>query len=307
MDPVGPVRRLAMPLLAFAVVLGACGGDPPTAASGGVTVAAFGFTESRILAELYAQAMEAKGITVRRVLDLASREVVEPALEQGAIDFVPEYSGTGVEFLNRGAGQATADPVATYGLLRAAFSTRGVTTLDPAPAQNQNALAVSRSTAQQLGLSRVSDLRPHSQNMVFGAPPECPERRFCLVGLIAVYGLTFKEVRPLDAGGPLTIGGLEGDEIDVGLVFTTSPAIAASDLVVLADDRGLQPAENVVPVVRSTVLEREGDTLSEAVNAVSRQLTTEELIGLNRRVDLDGQTPQQAARAWLAQRGLAKA
>jgi osmoprotectant transport system substrate-binding protein len=306
MDRVGPVRRLAIPLLAFAVVLGACGGDPPAAPPGRVTVAAFGFTESRILAELYAQAMEAKGITVRRALDLASREVVEPALEQGAIDLVPEYSGTAVEFLNRGAGQATADPAATYGLLRAAFSTRGVTTLDPAPAQNQNALAVSRSTAQHLGLSRVSDLRPFTHEMVFGAPPECPERRFCLVGLIAVYGLNFREVRPLDAGGPLTIGALEGDEIDVGLVFTTSPAIAASDLVVLEDDKGLQPAENVVPVVRNAVLEREGDTLSDAVNAVSRLLTTEELIGLNRRVDVDGQTPEQAARAWLAQRGLAQ-
>jgi osmoprotectant transport system substrate-binding protein len=306
MDRVGPVRRLAIPLLAFAVVLGACGGDPPAAPPGRVTVAAFGFTESRILAELYAQAMEAKGITVRRALDLASREVVEPALEQGAIDLVPEYSGTAVEFLNRGAGQATADPAATYGLLRAAFSTRGVTTLDPAPAQNQNALAVSRSTAQHLGLSRVSDLRPFTHEMVFGAPPECPERRFCLVGLIAVYGLNFREVRPLDAGGPLTIGALEGDEIDVGLVFTTSPAIAASDLVVLEDDKGLQPAENVVPVVRTAVLNREGDNLSDAVNAVSRLLTTDELISLNRRVELDGQTPQEAARAWLAQRGLGK-
>jgi osmoprotectant transport system substrate-binding protein len=297
-----------MPLLAFAVVLGACGGaDPPSGPTGRVTVAAFGFSESRILAELYAQAMEAKGITVRRVLDLASREVVEPALEQGAIDFVPEYSGTAVEFLNRAAGQATADRAATYGLLRAAFSTRGVITLDPAPAQNQNALAVTRSTAQHLGLSRVSDLRSWSHDMVFGGPPECPERRFCLVGLIAVYGLSFREVRPLDAGGPLTIGALEGDEIDVGLVFTTSPAVDASGLVILQDDRGLQPAENVVPVVRKAVLDREGDTLSEAVNAVSRQLTTEELIGLNRWVDLDGQTPEQAARAWLAQRGLGKA
>ena len=297
-----------MALLTFVMVFGACAGDQPTGPpDGAVTVAAFGFTESHILAELYAQAMEAKGIPVRRAFDLASREVVEPALEQGVIDFVPEYSGTALEFLNRAAGQATSDPAVTYGLLRAAFSTRGVTTLDPAPAQNQNAVAVHESTAQHFALSKVSDLRPYAHDMVFGGPPECPERRFCLAGLISVYGLTFKEVRALDAGGPLTIGALEGDEIDVGLMFTTSPAIVTSRLLLLADDRGLQPAENVVPVIRSTVLDRHGDALSEAVNAVSGVLTTDELVGLNRRVDIDGQTPHEAARAWLSLRGLGRA
>jgi osmoprotectant transport system substrate-binding protein len=308
MDPVGPVRRLAIPLLAFVLVAGACGGTDPSAdPTDGVTVAAFGFTESRVLAELYAQAMEAKGIPVRRALDLASREVVEPALEQGVVDFVPEYSGTALEFLNRAAGQATSDVAATYGLLRAAFSTRDVITLDPAPAQDQNALAVTKETAARLRLSKVSDLVPVAHDLVFGAPPECPERRFCLAGLVAVYGLSFREFRALDAGGPLTLGALEGNEIDVGLLFTTSPAIATSGLVLLEDDKGLQPAENVVPVVRAPVLERYGDTLSNAANAVSRLLTTQELIELNRRVDVDGDSPEEAAGAWLARHGLDKA
>lgn len=296
-----------MAVLASVMVLGACTGDDAAAPpAGGVTVAAFGFSESNILAELYAQAMEAKGIPVRRAFDLASREVVEPALEQGVVDFVPEYSGTALEFLNRAAGQATSDPAATYGLLRTAFAARGVTTLDPAPAQNQNAFAVHESTAQHFGLTKVSDLRPYADDMVFGGPPECPERRFCLAGLVSVYGLVFKEVRALDAGGPLTIGALEGTEVDVGLMFTTSPGIGPSRLVLLADDRGLQPAENVVPVIRSTVLERHGDALRDAVNAVSGLLTTEELVALNRRVDLDGQTPHEAARAWLSLRGLGR-
>ncbi|MGH9265386.1 MAG: glycine betaine ABC transporter substrate-binding protein, partial [Acidimicrobiales bacterium] len=143
--------------------------------------------------------------------------------------------------------------------------------------------------------------------LVFGAPPECPERRFCLAGLTAVYGLSFKEFRPLDAGGPLTVGALEGDEIDVGLLFTTSPAVATSDLVLLADDRGLQPAENVVPVVRTPVLERHGDALRRAADEVSRVLTTQELIGLNRRVDVEGAAPAEAAREWLVRHGLGRA
>jgi len=310
MDPVGPVQRLAIPLLALALAVGGCGGSGGDDSAGGgrdgVTVAAFGFSESRILAELYAQAIEAKGIPVRRALDLASREVVEPALEQGVVDFVPEYSGTALEFLNKGAGQATSDAEATYRLLGEAFATRGVTALERAPAQTQNALAVTRATADRLRLTRVSDLRQVAPGLVLGAPPECPERRFCLAGLTAVYGLTFKEFRSLDAGGPLTVGALEGNEIDVGLLFTTSPAVTTSGLVLLADDRGLQPAENVVPVVRTSVLERHGDTLHQAVNAVSRLITTAELVSLNREVDVDGETPSQAARSWLARHGLDK-
>lgn len=303
----GPVRRLAISLLAFGLVAGACGGDGGTAGRrDGVVVAAFGFSESHILAELYAQAMEARGIPVQRALDLASREVVEPALEQGVVDFVPEYSGTALEFLNRAAGQATSDPDTTYRLLREAFAARGITTLAPAPAQNQNAVAVTRATAERLGLRTVSDLRAVAPALVFGAPPECPERQFCLAGLTAVYGLRFKEFRPLDAGGPLTVGALEGNEIDVGLLFTTSPAVATSDLVLLVDDQGLQPAENVVPVVRAPVLDRHGDVLRRAADKVSRVLTTDALIGLNRRVDVEGATAAEAAREWLVGHGLGK-
>lgn len=309
MDPVGPVRRLAVSLMVLASIVVGCGrggGDARSTVAGAdaVTVAAFGFAESRILAELYAQALEAKGLQVRRALDLASREVVEPALEQGVVDLVPEYSGTALEFLNRAAGQATADAESTYRLLAEAFAARGVTALEPAPAQDQNALAVTRATAERLRLARVSDLRPVAPDLVFGGPPECPERRFCLPGLNATYGLTFKEFRALDAAGPLTLGALEGDEVDVALLFTTSPAAEAGGLVLLTDDRGLQPAENVVPVVRTPVLERHGDRLRDAANAVSRLLTTTELVGLNRRVDMDGVTPREAARSWLARHGL---
>ena len=308
MDPVGPVRRLAIPLLTLTLLLVGCGGGTRSPArSDGVTVAAFGFSESRILAELYAHAMEAKGISVLRAFDLASREVVEPALEQGVVDFVAEYSGTALEFLNRAAGQATSDPESTYRLLSEALAIRRVTALAPAPAQDQNALAVSRATANRLQLTKVSDLRPVAPGLVFGAPPECPERRFCLAGLIEVYGLAFKQFKALDAGGPLTVGALEGNEIDVGLLFTTSPAVETSGLVLLADDRGLQPAENVVPVVRTEVLERHGDVLRQAVDSVSRRLTTSELVGLNRAVEVDGVSPAQAARSWLARHGLDKA
>jgi osmoprotectant transport system substrate-binding protein len=269
-------------------------------------VASFAFTESSIVAELYSQALEAVGVPVRRAPGLGSREVVEPALEQGAIDVVPEYVGTALQFL---AGQATAtgdlaDPAAAYRRLSDAFAPRGVTVLAPAAAQDRNGIAVTRTTADTYHLVRISDLAPVAGDLVFGGPPECPERPFCLVGLRVTYGLAFKSFRPLDPSGPQTVAALEGKEVDVGLLFTTSPSLATKDFVLLEDDRRLQPAENLVPVVRNEALGRHGDRLRQALDAVSAQLHTEDLIDLNRRVETDGSKPADAAREWLAQHGM---
>jgi osmoprotectant transport system substrate-binding protein len=271
----------------------------PSSQDGAVVVASFGFSESRLLGELYAQAMQDAGIPVRQAPGLASREVVQPALEQGVVDFVAEYSGTALEFSNGGAGQATSDAGTTHAALRTVLADRGLTALEAAPAQDQNAVAVTRATANRFGLSTVSDLAPLAPQLVLGGPAECPERRFCLPGLAETYGLEFKEFRPLDAAGPLTVGALEGGEIDVGLMFTTSPSIGPKGLVLLVDDRGLQPAENVVPIVRSAVLARHGDALRHAVDAVSASLTTYELMKLNRAVE-KGEEPAVVAAAWLA-------
>jgi len=296
----------------LALVAGACGGsgddDPDGGATAGdegaVRIASFEFTESRILAELYTQALEGAGVPVKRLGALASREIVEPALEQGVVDLVPEYTGSALEFVNKGAGRATSDAAANHAALVEAFAERGVEVLAMAPAQDQNAVAVTRRTAERLGLTKVSDLAPHAADLVFGGPPECAERPFCLGGLQGLYGLRFKDVKELDAAGPLTIGALEGDEIDVGLLFTTTPQVGPKDFVLLADDKGLQPADNVVPVVRRDVLERHGDKLRQAADAVSALLTTEELTSLLAAVELNGRRPEAVARAWLQRNDL---
>jgi osmoprotectant transport system substrate-binding protein len=294
-----------MSLIAVALlVLAACnrGGNDDTAAAdddAAVRVASFDFTESQVLAEVYAQALDAAGVPVRRIGSLESREVLEPALEQDVVDLVPEYTGSALEFLNRGAGRATADAVLNHRLLREAFAGRGLEVMAMAPAQDQNAVAVTRRTADRLALTKVSDLIPHARDLVFGGPPECAERPFCLGGLQGVYGLRFKEVRVLDAAGPATVGALQGDEIDVALLFTTSPQVGPMDFVLLADDRGLQPADNVVPVVRHEVAERYGDALRSTLDAVSAALSTDELTALNASVALDGKSPAAVARAWL--------
>ena len=284
----------------------ACGGgdeEEAAPAAGTVTVASFAFTESEIVAELYAQALQAVGVPTRRAAGLGSREVVEPALEQGAVDVVPEYVGTALQFLAPG-GESLTETAVAYARLREAFEPRGVTVLQPAQAQDRNGIAVTRKTAAELGLARISDLAPVAGTLVFGGPPECPERPFCLVGLRATYGLGFKEFRALDASGPQTVAALEGEEVDVGLLFTTSPALGVKDFVLLEDDRRLQPAENLVPAVRTDTLRRHGDRLRSALDAVSGQLKTDDLIALNRSVEMDGATPARAAQEWLAARGL---
>jgi osmoprotectant transport system substrate-binding protein len=286
-------------LLALTGCSGGDAGRGSRSSGAAVRVGSFDFAESKLLGELYAQAIERAGIPVTRHIGLGAREEVEPALEQGAVDLVPEYTGTALTFLDGGGHRATADAEGTYRLLQAAFATRGVTTYATSPAADQNALAVSRATADGLRLQRVSDLSPVSPTLVLGGPPECPQRQFCLPGLEARYGLRFKSFVPLDAGGPLTVGALQGNEIDVALLFTTTPEVDTAGFVLLEDDLGLQPAENVVPVVRSSVAGRYGDPLAASVDAVSAQLTSADLRGLNHQVAVEGRTPAAAARAWL--------
>lgn len=153
-----------------------------------ITVGSFDFTESRIVSEVYAQALDAWGYPAQTTGGGAPRELIEPALEEGVVDIVPEYAGAALLFLTGDPTLVSADPVATHGHLREAFASRGVAVLAAAPAQNQNALVVRRATATRHGLSKVSDLRTLAPGMVLGGPPECPTRPLCMVGYRDVYG-----------------------------------------------------------------------------------------------------------------------
>ena len=220
------------------------------------------------------------------------------------VDLVPEYTGSALEFLNKGAGRASADANGNYALVKEAFASRGLVALAMAPAQDQNAVAVTQATKDRLGVATISELGPHARDLVFGGPPECAERPFCLGGLQSVYGLRFKDVRVLDVAGPATVGALEGGEIDVALLFTTTPQVEPKGFVLLEDDRSLQPADNVVPVIRREQIKRYGDRIASALDPVSAALTTDELRALNAQVDLEGRTPKAVAKAWLAAHGL---
>ena len=301
--------RWVLALVSVTLLVAGCGSDAPgrNARKGGaardlatITVASFSFSESQTLGEIYAQVLERNGYRVQRALGLASREVVEPALEQGVVDLVPEYLGTALAFVAPKSRDTRLDQAGTYARLRSVLGARGIDVLTPAPAQNQNGLMVTRTTAQRDRLAKVSDLVPMAGSLVLGGPPECPERPFCLPGFRSTYGLRFKEFRPLDSGGPRTIAALESAVIDVGVLFTTDAALGGPgpSVVLLEDDRGLQPPENVVPMVRRAVVRRHGRAFVALVDRVSAQLETVDLIALNRQVDIDGVTPANAAAGW---------
>jgi osmoprotectant transport system substrate-binding protein len=175
--------------------------------------------------------------------------------------------------------------------------------LDPAPAQDANAVVVTPETAAEHDLTTISDLKQVAKTLTFGGPPECPSRPLCLKGLRDRYGLKFKGFLSLDAGGPLTRTALQRSQVDVGLMFTTEPLIVNGGLIALQDDRRLQPAENVTPIVHRTVVKRWGADFVDLVNDVSSRLTTNELRLLNAQATM-GESPRRIAAKWLDEEGL---
>jgi osmoprotectant transport system substrate-binding protein len=297
-------RDLLRALIAAGVL--ACAGcrsdqraEAPTPEPGSaVVVASFSFPESRVLAEIYAQALEHAGVTVRRELNLGPRELVLPALQQGLVDVVPEYLGSAFSSVSPGARVDVRDAAAVRSALDRSLTRWGLRVLQPAAASNQNGLVVTRATAARLGLRTVSDLRGKAKRLTLGAPPECPARAYCLPGLRDVYGLRFGHFMPFETQTQ-RVTALEQQVIDVALLFTTDGHLATGELVLLVDDRRLQPAENVVPIVSSRAVERHGDRVARALTAVSARLDSASLIFVNWRVSVAGKDIVGEARGWL--------
>jgi len=261
-------------------------------------VTSFDFPESEILAEVYGQALARQGYPVEVVPRLGPREIVQPALEQGRVDLVPGYLGSGLNFMYEQKRVATADPSTVHARLDQALAARGLIALAFAPAQDRNGFVVTGDTARTHRLRRLSDLRPIAGQLAFGGPPECPERALCLRGLRDVYGLEFKRFEAISSRTAIA-DALEAGEIDLGMLETTDGNLAERDLVVLEDDRKLQPAENVVPIVRKAIIATYGSALSRLLNTVTEQLTTKDVVRMNRRVQIEGTDPAVVAADWL--------
>jgi len=205
--------------------------------------------------------------------------------------------------VNKNAGEASGNLEETVAKLRTRLDEIGLTALNASPAADQNAFAVTRATADRLRLKKMSDLTPVAGQLTLGAGPECPTRPFCQPGLEKTYGLKFKAFRVLDSGGAKTMEALSAGDIDVGLVFSSDGAVAARNLVVLEDDKKLQTVDNLIPAIRKDVVD---DDIRRVLNRVSAELTTEDLIQLNKRADVDKADPETLAKEWLTQHGFTK-
>lgn len=306
-------RVFGAALMALLLVAAACGGgsggDTTTTAGGGETtttgdgptinVASFNFPESVILAEIYAQALEANDYPVERNLNLGSRELVFPELQSGAIDLLPEYLGSAIAV---GFGEeAPTDPDQALQTLRDLFAEQGVTVLDPAPGEDKNVFVVTADFASENGVSTVSDLAGVGP-VTLGGPPECEERQTCYAGLVESYGLDNLSFEAIQEGAA-RVAALESGEIQLALLFSTQPVIAEKGFVALEGTEEIIAPENITPVVSNEILDAYGDDLVALINEISALITTDVLLDLNGRVELDAQNPEDVATDWLTENG----
>jgi osmoprotectant transport system substrate-binding protein len=301
-----PGLRLAVIGLVALLSSAACGG--PTSGAGPAVeardgnvlrIASFDFPESRMLAELYGEHLRRQGFPVEVLAGLGTREVVAPALQQGLVDLVIDYTGTLLDYAGGSAAEAHGTAAAVRAAVAGRLSARGLTVLRHAPAEDANGFAVRAAFARENRLTTTSDLRALAGRLTFGGPPECPQRRYCLLGLRRTYGLNFRAFRPQPTR-QATATALETGEIDVGMLETTYGPLVDRRVTLLADDLALQPRENLVPVVRTAVVERHGVRLTAALDRLSARLDTAALVRLNRLGALDSRAPADVAAAYLA-------
>ena len=291
--------RGAAVLAALLLLLPACGGaqEQTPGPSPTVRFASYDFQENQILVEVYAEAARRSGLPVSVQHGIGTREVVAPALQQGVVDVVVDYLGTATLFARPAFPDLPETPEGMHAVLARVLGGRGVLVLDSARAEDQNGFAVTTAFAAENGVGSISDLEPLAPDLTFGGPPECPDRPLCLPGLEETYGLEFAEFISMPTRAATVEALLSGD-IQVGLLETTDARLAVAPVMLLVDDRALQPRENVVPMVRKAVADRHDSDLVDALNETSALLTTGDLVQLNRAVELEGLTPREAARRW---------
>jgi osmoprotectant transport system substrate-binding protein len=267
--------------------------------SGSVVIGSANFPENEVLAEVYALALQAKGVKVTTKLNIGAREVYYPQVEKGAISIIPEYNGTllTVEVDKTSTAKTTADVDAAL----AAKLPSTLTVLNPAPAQDSDSITVTQATAAKYHLKSIADLKPVASQFVLGGPPEFKTRSDGIAGLKANYGLTFKSFDPLDESGPITLAALTSGKVQAADVFTTTPQITTDKLVSLADPKFNFAAQNVIPLVYKPALT---PTITSTLNAVDAKLTTSALLALDVKVITDKEDYTTAAQDWLQSVGL---
>jgi osmoprotectant transport system substrate-binding protein len=276
-------------------------GSSSAAAPGGgsesITIGSANFSESVLLADIYGEALKAKGVNVTYKPKIGSREVYIPAIKDGSIDMIPDYSGGLLAYVDPKSTATSSEDI--YKALPAAIGP-DLKVLDQSQAQDKDSIAVTEATASKYNLKSIADLKDHAADLTLGAAPEFKTRADGVPGLKSTYGVEFGTFKTLDAGGPLTVAGLKNGQVDAANVFTTDPSIEANKFVVLTDPKNLYAAQNVLPLLSAKKVTPD---VTAASNAVSSKLTTDTLVELNSKV-ASGTDPTQVAQEWLKAQGL---
>ena len=326
--------RLILAVLAIAccgVFVGACGDDESSGGSGSadktatatpdesagkitrnednasiaLTIGSKNFTEQKVLGEIYAQGLAAAGYDVKTDLNLGDQDTALKSLKGGDIDAYPEYTGTALlSFFGKQADELPKEPEAAYEEAKQGFAAESppLEAFPPTPFTSSNEVAVTKETAEKLGLKNISDLDGKSQDLTLYGSPECRKRLDCLLGLQQVYGLKFKKFTPVDIAQRHEV--LTSGRADVSIVFTTDPQIKREGEVLLEDDKGMFPPYNSTLVFRKDVADKAGPDLGKTIELLQQQLTDENMQELNARVDLDKKAAGDVAKEYLQETGL---
>jgi osmoprotectant transport system substrate-binding protein len=265
-----------------------------------ITVGSKNFTEQKVLGEVYAQAFKAAGYTVKTALNLGDEKTALAALKRGQISGYPEYTGTALlSFLDVRAAKLPSDEGAAYDQVKAGMAKEGIEAFPPTPFTSSNEVGLLKSEADKLGVTKISDLKSKASKLTLYGSPECRTRRDCLLGLEQVYGLKFKKFTPVNIDQRHAV--LTSHQADLSIVFTTDPQIKRNDEVLLEDDKGMFPPYNSTFLMKKSVAAKAGPDLAKTLELVNKTLTADVMQELNARVDLDKDTPEQAAQAYLKQ------
>jgi osmoprotectant transport system substrate-binding protein len=291
---------------AAALALTACGSSgnsssPLTSkpSKGTVVVGSANFPEDELLAEIYALALQAKGVKVTDKFNIGAREAYYPEIKKGAVSIIPEYNGalltTSVDITSTAATTQAVDAALTAKLP----STLEI--LNPSSAQDKDSVTVTQAFASKHHLTSIAQLKPIEKSIIIGGPPEFKTRSDGLVGLKNNYGLVFKGFDPLDESGPITLAALKDGKVQAADVFTTTPQIITDHLLSLADPKSNFAAQNVIPLVYKPALTA---TITSTLNAISQKLTTAGLLAMDKAIIVDHDNYSAVAKGWLSAVGL---
>jgi osmoprotectant transport system substrate-binding protein len=302
-------------LLALSLLGAACGDDDDDDAATdedtsaadvpdgpAISIGAQDFGESLILSEIYAGALTDAGYDASTTEVGGFRDLLFGAFESGDVNMAIDYVASELEFLNDGAGQATSDVDETLTALEPLLEPMDIVAAIPSEAVNTNAFVITQETSDSLGITTLSDLAAKGADLTLGAPPDCESNGFCIPGLLRVYGVDLTaNFTPLDAGVVAT--SLDEGAIDVGVLFSTDGRIGSEGWVLLEDDKQMLAADNIFPIVSQEVVDAYGDDLIALLDQVSGALTTEVLIEMNQRYDVEREDADAIAEDWLADNG----